>query len=181
MISDRGHKKIYEISPSEEKFGSIKVLGCGNSAHIQMVSKLVFNYLNFHAMELDDQQEIKIETVVRIFSSICYQNKNFISASFIIGNGKEIYSITSGGMWVKNELYACKGSGSTFISGYLKDKIKNGMNFYESREAAVKAIALAIVHDGSSGGNLRIVDLKDNGKSSEEIIQNKEIRRILGN
>lgn len=43
VISDRGHKKIYEISPSAEKFGSIKVLGCGNSAHIQMVTRLVFN------------------------------------------------------------------------------------------------------------------------------------------
>ena len=34
IISDRGHKKVYEISPSPLKFGSIKVLGCGNSAHI---------------------------------------------------------------------------------------------------------------------------------------------------
>lgn len=34
VISDRGHKKVYEISPSPQKFGCIKVLGCGTSAHI---------------------------------------------------------------------------------------------------------------------------------------------------
>ena len=44
------------------------------------------------------------------------------------------------------------------------------MNFYESREVAVKALALAIHHDSSSGGNLRIVDMKNNGTSSEEIL-----------
>lgn len=34
IVSDRGHKKIYELSPSPEKFGSMKILGAGNSAHI---------------------------------------------------------------------------------------------------------------------------------------------------
>lgn len=54
VISDRGQKKVYEISPSPLKFGSIKVLGCGTSAHIQMVTKMVHNYLNFYVMELGE-------------------------------------------------------------------------------------------------------------------------------
>lgn len=54
VIGDRGHKKVYEISPSKSKFGSIQVLGAGNSAHIQMVTRIVFNYLNVYAMELPE-------------------------------------------------------------------------------------------------------------------------------
>lgn len=55
-----------------------------------MVTRIVFNYLNFYAMELSDDQTISLDTVVKLFSGICYNNKNFISAAFIISNGKEI-------------------------------------------------------------------------------------------
>ena len=179
VISDRGHKKIYEISPSEQKFGSIKVLGCGNSAHIQMVTRMVFNYLNMHAMEMGDVHELKLETVVRLFSTICYNNKNFISAAFIVSNGREIYTLTAGGAYIKNDLFSSKGSGSGFIEGFLKDRLMPNMNFYETREAAVKALALAILSDGSSGGNMRLVDVKSNGVSSEEILLNSEVKRVI--
>lgn len=90
-----------------------------------------------------------------------------------------MYSVSSGGMTHKQELYGCSGSGSWYISGFLKDKIGPDMNFYEAREVVVKALALAIVHDGSSGGNMRVVDLKTNGTTSEEILLHSEIRRVL--
>ncbi len=43
-----------ELSPSPQTFGSIKVIRCGNAAHTQMISRIVFNYLNYHVMELRD-------------------------------------------------------------------------------------------------------------------------------
>ena len=96
-----------------------------------------------------------------------------------MSNGKDIYTITSGGMYIKNDLYSSKGSGSTYIEGFLKDRLVPNMNYYETREAAVKALALAIVTDGSSGGNMRLVDLKTNGTFTEEILLNQEIRRVI--
>lgn len=97
----------------------------------------------------------------------------------MVSNGVDVYQVSPGGMTHKQELYGCSGSGSLYISGFLKDKIQPDMNFYETREVAVKALALAIVHDGSSGGNMRIVDLKANGTTTEEILLHSEIRRVL--
>lgn len=120
-----------------------------------------------------------METIVTLYKNICYNNKNFISAAFIISNGKEIYSISSGGMTIKENSYSSKGSGGIYISGFLKDQIKEEMSYYDVREIAVKALALAITHDGSSGGNMRLVDLKNTGVASEEILLNSEVRRLV--
>lgn len=53
------------------------------------------------------------------------------------------------------------------------------MSFLEAREIAIKALALAIEKDGSSGGNLRIVNVKNSGESSEELLFNNEVKRII--
>ncbi len=58
---------------------------------------------------------------------------------------------------------AYKGSGSTFIQGFLKDKMKENLSFFEVRDLAIKALALAMDVDGSSGGNIRLNDVKSTG------------------
>ena len=58
FISDRASKKVMELSPSPLKFGSIKVIRCGNAAHSQSISRIVYNYLNFYAMELEEGQPL---------------------------------------------------------------------------------------------------------------------------
>merc|ERR1719259_475470 len=114
-IFSRSSKKVLEVSPSPQKFGSIKVIKCGTAAHSQMVSRYVFNYLNYHSMELQNGQELKIETVVTLYKNIIYNNKNSLSCAFIITNGKKIYTVSVGGAYVDHELMALRGSGSTFI------------------------------------------------------------------
>ena len=37
------------------------------------------------------------------------------------------------------------------------------MTYFEARELALRATCLAIDSDGSSGGNVRLVDVKKNG------------------
>jgi 20S proteasome alpha/beta subunit len=64
FISDRGAKKVMELSPSTMQFGSIKVIRCGTAAHSQMVSRIVYNQLSFHTMEFTDESRLRIETVV---------------------------------------------------------------------------------------------------------------------
>ena len=54
------------------------------------------------------------------------------------------------------------------------------MSFSEARQILLEALALAMDTDGSSGGNIRLTDVKTSGDSSEEIIENKELRNIIG-
>ena len=49
-------------------------------------------------MELKNENDFKIETVITLYKNILYGNKNFLSCAFIITDGTSIYSISSGGM-----------------------------------------------------------------------------------
>ena len=179
VISDRSSKKVMELSPSPKKFGSIKVMRCGVASHSQMVSRMVFNYLNFFCMDLEDNQKLDIKTVVNLYKQIIYGNKKFLQCAFIITNGKDIYTVSSGGAYLQHNLFATNGSGSIYIRGYLNDKLRENMSFYEVREVLLKGMALAINNDGSSGGNIRLTDVKNNGESQDEIILNKEIKNLI--
>jgi 20S proteasome subunit beta 1 len=179
IISDRSANKCYELSPSPSKFGSIRLMKCGNAAHSQILARTIFNYLNYFSMELAENEKIALETVSTLLKNICYQNKNFIGSAFILSNGTEIHSITPGGAFFKHDLFAVMGSGGTYINGYLQNHIKPNMSYYEGREALIKAVGLAIHVDSSSGGNIRLVDVKLNGESTEEIIDHHEIKNII--
>ena len=40
-------------------------------------------------------------------------------------------------------------------------------------------MAFAIQNDGSSGGNIRIVTIKNNGNTNEELIDNREVKKLV--
>ena len=104
-----------------------------------------------------------------------------MSCTFIITNGQKIFSVSSGGAAVEHDLLASYGSGSIYVDGYLKDKLKENMTYFEAREIALKATCLAIDSDGSSGGNVRMIDVKKNGQASEEIVDHNEVLKMLRN
>ena len=52
------------------------------------------------------------------------------------------------------------------------------MTFSQARELSIKGVVFAIQNDGSSGGNIRIVDVKRSGETTEDIIDNKEIKKL---
>lgn len=56
-----------------------------------------------------------------------------MSCSFIITNGDKLYTISSGGACFEHDLLALEGSGGTYINGYLKDKVKENMTYFEAR------------------------------------------------
>ena len=178
VMNDRSSKKVMELSPSPKKFGSVKVLRCGAAAHSQYVSRIVYNYLNFFCMDLADNQKLDILTVVNLYKQILYSNK-VLHCAFIITNGEEIYSVMRGGAYFKHNLISTNGSGSTYINGYLRDKLTPNMSFYQTREILLKAVALAIKVDASSGGNIRLTNVNNKGESSEEVILNKEIKNLI--
>ncbi len=119
FVSDRAAKKVMELSPSPIQFGSIKVIRCGTAAHSQMVSRFVYNYLNMFCMELNPTDKLTIETVVQLYKTIMYSNKNFLSCAFIITDGQKVFSVSSGGMTCEHPLYAVNGSGSTYVMGLI--------------------------------------------------------------
>ncbi len=53
-----------------------------------------------------------------------------------------------------------------YVSGYLNDRTKPNMSYLEARDLMIKSVALAIELDSGSGGNIRINDVKSNGKAS---------------
>ena len=127
-------------------------------------------------MELGENAELNMDTALNLFSTICYNNKNFIQAGFIVSNGRELASIQSGGAVVKFDNYTHAGSGGIYVDGLLKNGWKKGMGMLEARDLAVKAISLAIEADGGRGGNCRIVDVKESGESRMEIVDNSVVK-----
>ena len=179
FIVDRGALKLNEISPSIHDFGSIKVMRCGNAAHSQMVSRMVKNYLTMHAMELPSDAKLNIDTVLSLYKTICYNNKNNLSAAYIITDGKQLASIGTSGAVVKHDQWASYGSGSTYVDGFIKNQIRGDLSYIEAKELAMRAVSFAIDSDGSSGGNVRLVDVKASGESFMDIMDNSRLLDVI--
>lgn len=94
-----------------------------------MVSRLVYNYLNYHTMGFSDDSKLKIETVVALYKNILYKHRNIFSCAFIVTDGSKVISISSSGMTREHEQFAVNGSGSTYIVGLIQDQISQNMTF----------------------------------------------------
>ena len=99
--------------------------------------------------------------------NICYKNKGQLSAGVIIAgwdrvDGGSIYNVVMGGSCLKQTL-AVGGSGSLFIYGLLDAEFRPGMSEDEARTLVKKAISHAMARDGSSGGMVRTMTVKEEG------------------
>ena len=168
FISDRFALKANQISPSPLNFGHIYVERCGDAAHSQMMTRHVYNYLNYHVMELPEGAKLTLKTVTNLFKNICYQNKSFLSCAFLLTNGQELSSVNTSGAFFYHQLWASHGSGSAFIDGYLRANVRENMSFEDASRHITKAVALAITADASSGGCVRLIDVKVDGSASHE-------------
>lgn len=111
-----------------------------------------------------------MRTVVHMYKNILYNNKRYLSCSFLFSNGQDIYSMDKSGAYFKLPHFGTLGSGSTYIKGYISELYKEGMTASQTREFALKALARAIKVDSSSGGSARIYDIKEDGTMTEEIV-----------
>eukprot|EP00913_Durusdinium_trenchii_P007045 g6628.t1 len=111
----------------------IFVCRCGSAADTQALTTFVVHYLGQHAVELG-----KAPT-----------------------KGGQVYSIPLGGARVRVP-WACDGSGSGYIKGFIDANYRPGMSKAECVEFVQRAISLALTRDGSSGGMVRtLVITKD--------------------
>jgi 20S proteasome subunit beta 1 len=106
-----------------------------------------------------------------------YLNSDGLSASLIcagydhVSNEGCIYSIDLGGTIMEQPMWACNGSGSGYILGYIDEhyRTENGRPIMTEQEAVAfvgNAIELAMDRDGSSGGVVRMYVIDKNGKKS---------------
>lgn len=102
-----------------------------------------------------------------------YLRNNDLQASLIcagydhVRDNGVIYSIDLGGTIMEQPIWACNGSGSGYIMGYIDEHFKSiscSMTEDEAVEFVGKAIELAMDRDGSSGGVVRIYVINRDGK-----------------
>lgn len=91
--------------------------------------------------------------------SLCYNNKDYLSAGVIVAgwdpvDGGSVYTIPSGGTSLKVP-FSIGGSGSLFIYGLVDATYREGMNVEETKEFVKRTVSHAMARDGSSGGSVR--------------------------
>lgn len=137
----------------------------GSAADTQAVADIVQYHLELYSSNYGTPST---ETAASVFKSICYENKDNLTAGIIVAgfddkkNVGEVFSIPLGGSVHKQD-YAIAGSGSAFIYGYCDKNYKNDMTKEETVNFMKHSLSQAIKWDGSSGGVIRMVILTKEG------------------
>jgi len=137
----------------------------GSAADTQAISDYVTYYLDLHRIELGDQPEPK--TAAALFNQLCYNNKENLQAGIIVAgwhpkSGGQVFTIPLGGGVVR-QTWSIGGSGSSYIYGFCDSQFRKGMNRGETEAFVIKALSLAMIRDGSSGGVVRTVIIDKDG------------------
>ncbi len=158
-ISNRASDKITAVDD--------KILVCrsGSAADTQAVSDYVRYFLDSHKMEYGKPP--RVSTAANFFRSLCYDNKDMLTAGIIIAGydefkGGQVYALPIGGALLERP-YATGGSGSTYIYGLCDAYYREGMTKAQCEEFVVKALSHAMARDGSSGGVIRIATVDKSG------------------
>ncbi|OMJ23513.1 Proteasome subunit beta type-6 [Smittium culicis] len=130
----------------------------GSAADTQALADIVHYHMQLYAVQHGERPPVKV--VASLFQELCYQNKDALMAGIIVAgcdkvNGPSVYNIPLGGSLHKEE-FAIGGSGSAYIYGFCDDYFKPNMTRDECVEFVKKAVSLAMLRDGSSGGVVRL-------------------------
>lgn len=171
-IANRVSRKV---TPIHDR---IYVCRSGSAADTQALTSYVVSNLKLHAMELEDPTRPKVNTCASLFQRYCYDYKDRLMAGLIIAGydrekGGQVYCIPLGGAKMRMP-YAAGGSGSSYIMGLMDATWKEGMSENEARDLVKKWISHAMARDGSSGGVIRTMVIKDSGVH-EDITLGKDL------
>ena len=147
----------------------------GSAADTQAVTDMARYYIDGHSAELGRLPRVK--SVANLMRSVCYQNKDQLSAGLICGGwdpyeGGQIYEIPLGGTLMRQN-FSIGGSGSSYIYGLVDSLFKEDMTREECQEFVKKIISHAMARDGSSGGVIRVVTIDKNGVEKECVLGNQ--------
>ena len=160
---------IYVANRVSDKLTAIhdRIYCCrsGSAADTQALSDYVRSFVASHAIELDSLPKVK--TVATLFRSLCYSNKDNLSAGIIVAGwdpikGGQVFSIPIGGAMIEQD-FSIGGSGSTYIYGYVDSVYTPGMTRTECEAFVKKSLSHAMARDGSSGGVIRTVTIDKDG------------------
>lgn len=153
-----------KITPVHDR---IFVCRSGSAADTQALTGYVQHYLGLHAMDLKDPRFPKVNTCASLFQTLIYNNKDNLMAGLIIAGwdkerGGQVYSLPLGGAKFRRG-YAVGGSGSAYIMGLIDAEYKPGMTEEQARACCKKWVSHAMTRDGSSGGVVRTMVIKESG------------------
>jgi len=159
LVTNRVADKITQIS----KFSVC--CRSGSAADTQAIT----NQLRIEVKENSTrtEQNVKIRTIVQMLRNFCYKEKEKLNCGFICTgwdkfHGGQIYSIIQGGAVLRNKI-ALSGSGSLFINGFCEENYKEKMSRKECKTFLGRAVSLAILHDGGTGGVIRLCNISKSG------------------
>ncbi|NWT08216.1 PSB6 protein, partial [Vireo altiloquus] len=137
----------------------------GSAADTQAVADAVAYQLAFHSVELEEPPRVR--TAARLFQQSCYRYREELSAGIIVAGwdprrGGQVYVVPMGGLLLRQP-FAVGGSGSSYIYGFLDATFQSGMSRSQCQEFVARALALAMVRDGSSGGVIRLAAITEEG------------------
>lgn len=160
-IANRVSRKVTRVHDR------LYVCRSGSAADTQALTGFVQHYLSQHSMELEDTKFPLVNTCASLFNLLAYKHKDNLMAGLIIGGydkakGGQVYCIPLGGGKMRMPCVA-GGSGSSYIMGLMDAEYKEGMGEEEARKMVKKWIAHAMRRDGSSGGVIRTMTIKEDG------------------
>lgn len=147
----------------------------GSAADTQALTDYVRHYLSQMAVETGRAPTVK--TAAHLMKRLCYENKDNLMAGVIVGGWDpvekgSVYNIPLGGTCIKMP-FAIGGSGSTYIYGLVDSEFREGLSQDEAHVLVKKAISHAMARDGSSGGIIRTVVVKEDGNTREYVPGNE--------
>ena len=162
-IANKVADKIWPISRN------IYALKAGTSSDSQFLVTQAKNYLSQFTIEYGEVPPVKV--AARILQQFQYMYKKYLDCVLIVAGvdnleGPCVYSVGQGGTTIKMNI-ASNGSGSTYVMGYLDKNYKQGMTRQEAKDLLKNAVTLAIFRDGSSGGVIRLLDIRKDGITRE--------------
>ena len=174
-VANRTSRKISKLTDR------IFVLRSGSAADTQALTAMVRNYLNQHAMEINDQPTVN--TAANLMRLIAYNNKDNLMAGLIVGGwdeqrGGQVFVIPLGGTKLRKSV-AIGGSGSGYITGLVDHLYKPNMTKRECQAMVAKCVSHAMARDGSSGGLIRMVTITKD-EVAEDVIYGDNLPYRLG-
>ena len=133
-------------------------------------------YLSHYTADTGKEPSVKV--AAHLFKSMCYGNKDRLTAGIICGGwdpeeGGQVYSIPAySGAMIRQPL-SISGSGSSYVYGYIDANFREGMSKEECENFCKNTVSLAMARDGSSGGCIRIVKIDESGAERKFIPGNK--------
>jgi 20S proteasome subunit beta 1 len=118
-------------------------------------------------LAINSQTDIRkaVSIAAQFTSQLVQRNKNQLSGAFVIGGwdldgGYQLYHVSISGLLLKRKIILA-GSGSGYIYSWCDANYREDFTLQEATDFAIRAVAHAMVRDGSCGGIINVVQITE--------------------